>query len=140
MKGRSMNRAQILAWFNLRVLAIAGPLCLLAIIISFLSDKPVIAYIGLFILAISSLIMSLSPVLLRKEPGMIAFDERDKMIERKTHLIGYCILWCFFIITCLVINIVIGPIILIAALVTIKLVESIATLVQYSREPKGEAS
>jgi hypothetical protein len=132
-----MNRAQILAWFHLRVLAITGPLCLIAIILSFLSNKLVIAYIGLFILAISSLIMSLAPLLIRKEPGIIAFDERDKIIEKNTHLIGYCILWCFFIITCMAINIKIGSIILITALITIKLIESIATLAQYGKGGKS---
>ena len=62
----------------------------------------------------------------------------DNMIERNTHLIGYCILWCFFIITCMVVNVAIGSIILIAALVTIKFVESIAVLIQYSIGNKGE--
>ena len=133
-----MNRAQILAWFRLRVFAIAGVMCLIAISISFLSEELIIAYIGLFILAIGSLIMNLAPVLIRKEPGKIAFDERDNMIERNTHLIGYCILWCFFIITCMVVNVAIGSIILIAALVTIKFVESIAVLIQYSIGNKGE--
>jgi hypothetical protein len=128
-----MNRAQTLAWFCLRVFAIAGSLCLLAGIISFLSSEPVFAYIGLFILAAGSLVMNISPVLIRKETGAIAFDERDKMIERNTHLIGYCILWCFFIVTCMVVHVIIGPIILVTALVTIKLVESIATLAQYGR-------
>ena len=130
-----MNRTQILAWFRLRVFAIAGPLCLIAIIISYVSDSPVIAYIGLFILAVGSLIMNLAPVVIRKEPGTIAFDERDRMIERKT-----CLIWCFFIIMCMIVNRVIGPIILVAALVLIKLVESIATLVQYGRDAKGESS
>jgi hypothetical protein len=120
------------------VFAIAGPLCLITIIISYVSNSPVIAYIGLFILAVGSLIMNLAPVVIRKEPGTIAFDERDRMIERKTCLIGYCILWCFFIIMCMTVNRVIGPIILVAALVLIKLVESIATLVQYNWDAKGE--
>ncbi len=128
-----MNRAQTLAWFCLRIFAIASSLCLLAAIIPFLSGEPVFAYIGLFILAIGPLVMNISPVLIRKETGTIAFDERDKLIERNTHLIGYCILWCFFIITCMVVNVTIGPIILITALVTIKLIESIATLAQYGR-------
>lgn len=133
-----MNRAQRLAWFNLRVLTIAGPLCLIALVISLLASELAVAYIGFFILSIASLIMGLSPVLLRKEPGKVAFDERDRTIENKTHLIGYCTLWCFFIATCMIVNIVIGPIILVVTLITIKLVESVATLTQYSRGGKNE--
>ena len=43
-----MNRAQRLAWFNLRVLTIAGPLCLIALVISLLASELAVADHGPF--------------------------------------------------------------------------------------------
>ena len=126
-----MNKAQKKAWFNLKVVAIGGSLGLLTIAVSLVVGEVVISYLGFLILAVAALIMSLSPLLFRKEPGRVTFDERDATIEKKAHFIGYCLLWCIFIATCLIAIPIAGFAILATALVTVQLVESVATLAQY---------
>lgn len=135
-----MNRAQKKAWFSLRVVAIGGSLGLLTIAVSLVVGEVVISYFGFLILAVAALIMALSPLLLSKEPGRVTFDERDATIEKKAHFIGYCLLWCIFIATCLIAIPIAGFAILATALVTVQLVESVATLAQYGRTGKGEKS
>ncbi|HIJ54342.1 MAG TPA: hypothetical protein HPP66_14505 [Planctomycetes bacterium] len=131
-----MNRLQKLAWFNLKVVAVGGSVSLLTIAISLAAGEVVISYLGFLILAVTALIMALSPLLVRKEPGRVTFDERDATIEKKAHYVGYCILWCVFIVTCLIAIPTAGFAILATALVTVQLVQSVATLLQYGRRGK----
>lgn len=135
-----MNRAQKIARFNLKVVAVGGSVSLLTIAVSLVVGEVVISYLGFLILAVAALIMALSPLLLRKEPGRVTFDERDAAIEKKAHFIGYCLLWCIFIVICLIAIPTAGFAILATALVTVQLVESVAILAQYGRGGKGEKS
>jgi len=126
-----MNRLQKIAWFNLKVVAVGGSVSLLIIAVSLAAGGLVITYLGFLVLAVTALIMALSPLLVGKEPGRVTFDERDAAIEKKSCYIGYCILWCMFIVTCLTAIPTAGFAILATALVTVQLVQSVATLVQY---------
>jgi len=140
-----MNRAQKIAWFNLKVVAISAPVSLLIILVSLLAEAVAVALVGAGTLAIAALVMGLSPVFFKKEPGRVGFDERDAIIEKKAHFIGYCALWCIFIAACTIpafvassISTAALPAVLAAALVTVRLVHSIAVLVQYGRGGEGE--
>ncbi len=142
-----MNRAQKIARFNLKVVGLSGPLSLLMIAVSWIADQIAIVFIGFGILSVAALIMALSPLFIKKEPGQVNFDERDAIIEKKVHLVGYCTLWCIFIATCTIpvfaassILTAALPAVLAVALVTVKSVESIAILVQYGWSDKGEKS
>jgi hypothetical protein len=131
-----MNRLQKIAWFNLKVLAVGVPVSLLIIAVSLATGGLVITYVGFLLLGITALIMSLSSLLVRKEPGRVTFDERDATIEKKSYYIGHCLLWCIFIVTCLTAIPTAGFAILATTLVTVQLVQSIATLAQYGWEGK----
>jgi len=135
-----MNRAQRIAWFNLKVVAVSVPVSLLIVLVSLLAEALVVALIGGGILGIAALIMGLAPLLFKKELSRVNYDERDAIIEKQAHLIGYCTLWCIFIATCMIVAFPAGPWILAATLVIVKVVESVATLAQYGRRNKGEKS
>ena len=126
-----MNRLQKIAWFNLKVVAVGGSVSLLMIAVSLAVGGLVITYLGFLVLGVTALIMALSPLLIGKEPGRVTFDERDATIEKKSCYIGYFLLWCIFIVTCLIAIPTAGSAILATALVTVQLVQSVATLVQY---------
>ena len=135
-----MNQAQKKAWFKLKVAAVYVPLSLLMIIVSLIAGQMLITLIGFLVLSVAALIMGFSWLLARKKPGRVTFDERDATIEKKAHYIGYCILWCIFIPTCLIAIPTAGFAILATTLVIVQLVESIAILVQYGWSDKGEKS
>ncbi len=126
-----MNRLQKMAWFNLKVVAVGGSVSLLMIAVSLAVGGVVITYLGFLVLGVTALIMALSPLLVGKEPGRVTFDERDAAIEKKAHYVGYHILWCIFIVTCLIAVPTAGFAILATTLVTVQLVQSVATLIQY---------
>jgi hypothetical protein len=126
-----MNKLQKIAWFNLKVVAVGGSVSLLMIAVSLAVGGLVITYLAFLALGVTALIMALSPLLVGKEPGRVTFDERDAAIEKKAHYVGYHILWCIFIVTCLIAVPTAGFAILATSLVTVQLVESAATLVQY---------
>ncbi len=133
-----MNRAQKIAWFDLKVVAISVPVSLLMVIVSLLAGTLVVALIGGLMLGIAALIMGLAPILFKKHPGRVNYDERDAIIEKQAHLVGYCTLWCIFIATCMIAAFPAGPAILVATLMTVKVVESVAILVQYGWREQGE--
>ena len=133
-----MNRLQKIAWFNLKVLAIGGAVSLLMIAVSLAAGGLVITYLGFLVLGVTALIMALSQLLVRKEPGRVTFDERDAAIEKKSYHIGHSLLLCIFIVTCLTAIPTAGGAILVTALVTVQLVQSVATLVQYGRNEESE--
>ncbi|MBL7153233.1 MAG: hypothetical protein ISS79_05915 [Phycisphaerae bacterium] len=126
-----MNRLQKIAWFNLKVVAVGGSVSLLIIAVSLAAGGLVITYVGFLVLAVTALITGLSRLLVGKEPGRVTFDERDAAIEKKSHYVAHCFLLCIFVVTCLIAIPTAGFAILATALVTVQLVESVATLVQY---------
>jgi len=139
-----MNRMQTIARFNLKVIMVGGGLSLLIIVISLAASSRVLTYLGFLILGVASLIVGLSPLIVRKKSDQVNFDERDVVIEKNAHFIGYIVLWCAFLLTCMVAFPIvgggtgIGGAILVVTLVVVRTIESLAVLFQYSRGPKGE--
>jgi len=133
-KGRTMNRAQRIARFNLKVIVVGGGLSVLVILASLPANTTALTYLGFFVLGVTALIAGLSSLLVRKEPSRVNFDERDAAIEKKAYLVGYCTLWCVFIATCMIAIPKVGPAILAVALAAIKAAESGVVLGQHGRE------
>jgi len=132
-----MNRMQTIARFNMKVIVAGGGLSLLIIVISLAANSRVITYLGFLFLGVASLIAGLSPLIVRKKPGKVNFDERDAVIEKNSHFAGYIALWCAFLLTCMVVfpifcgEIGIGGAILAVTLVVVKTIESLVVMFQY---------
>ena len=139
-----MNRMQTIARFNLKVIIVGGGLSLLIIVISLAASSRVLTYIGFFILGVASLIVGLSPLIIRKKPGQVNFDERDAVIEKNSHFAGYIALWCAFLLTCMIAFPIvgggtgIGGAILAVTLVVVRTIESLVVMFQYGRGSRGE--
>ncbi|MBA7480263.1 hypothetical protein ES707_15712 [subsurface metagenome] len=144
-----MNRQQKIALIVLIVLLLAPFLVLTIIIIRhFVPDFPkgTIAFGG-FIFSIGVFIFISR--FLKKDKGAVEFDERDKMIEKNAHLAGF---GTVYLIVILVSYLPIGiapeakiptqwfPFLFPIAVLCQCLAMSLATLIQYGREPKGEES
>ena len=135
-----MNKAQKCAWFNLImtvILLVLLPTRILCLPSRFLDGLVfffVFGVIGLFVL------------LFRKKQGVVEFDERDKLINKRSLLAGYFVIWGFFITACIVpylmfgptgsIPVYIMPVILYGTFIVTMLVHSVLILVQYGRGGK----
>jgi len=135
-----MNSAQKIAWYNLTVLAVALTISGAAVSILAVTSGMPKALGGLGFLGIAGL-LGLSPILFRKKPGKLGFDERDLLIFRRATLVAYSTFWVFFTVACMVpwlvlergarIPVAILPLMLAAGFIIVQLVQSVATLVQY---------
>jgi len=97
-------------------------------------------------------LMGLSLIFLRKRqsPVEVDLDERDKLIKKRAMHTCYFSLWGFFIATCTIPWLIVGPegsipvcvlpVILLGVFIIVMLVYSVVILVQYSRGNKGEKS
>lgn len=98
-----MNKAQKCAWFNLIMAAIflvvyaTRILCIPNRFLDGLAFFFVFGVIGLFVL------------LFRKKQGVVEFDERDKLIHKRSLLAGYFVIWGFVITVCIVPYLIFGP-------------------------------
>jgi hypothetical protein len=135
-----MNKAQKCAWFNLimaAILLVLLPTRILSFSSRFLDGLVffiVFGVIGLFVL------------LFRKKQGVVEFDERDKLIHKRSLLVVYFVIWGFFITACIVpylmfgptgsIPVYIMPVILYGTFIVAMLVHSVLILVQYGRGGK----
>jgi hypothetical protein len=146
-----MNRAQKIAWFNLIVVAITIVVTVAAVIALTLSNGMPWALYGLGFggIIVFSLI---SPLIFRgkKHKGQVSFDERDAHIHRRALQASDSASCGLFLAVCIGVFLVVGlsglvpaavlPMMVCWAFTCGKLAESIAILVQYGREGKGEKS
>jgi len=146
-----MNRWQKIALFNIIVIIVCFVACLiLAAIMKYnrIATPPT----PLSIVIIPSLILvAISKSIFHKKSGRVDFDERDIQIHKKSNYIG---LWAFVLAIVLqnvICVLLIGPkraldyplvlllMVCLAGGIWI-MADSIATLVQYSRDARGEKS
>jgi hypothetical protein len=83
---------------------------------------------------------------LGKGKKKISFDERDQSIHKKAVMIGYVVLWLYFVAACVVAWCIVGPhgsisvnvmpLTLLGGLVIFTLVQGLASLIQYGRGAK----
>jgi hypothetical protein len=137
---------QTMARFNLKVIVAGGGLSLLIIVTSLATNSRILTDLGFLILGVTSLIAGLSPLIVRKKPGQVNFDERDAVIEKNAHFAGYIVLWCAFILTCMIAfravggGRSIGAGILVVTLVVVRTIESLVVMSQYGWRGEGDKS
>jgi apolipoprotein N-acyltransferase len=138
-----MNKTQKNALFSLTMSAL-----LLAIVITIaVVAKMPRSLIWLWFLLTYGII-GLSLIFLRKRqsPVEVDLDERDKLIKKRAMLTCYFSLWGFFIATCTVPWLIVGPegsipvcvlpVILLLVFIIVMTVNSVAILAQYGRRSK----
>ena len=142
-----MNRMQRTAKFNLVVILIALVLSVLAVgVFYFVIGLPIRRAIGgLGLMGICGL-GGLSPILFKKKPGEVDFDERDLLIQRRALVGAYSIFWALFVLAAMIPFFVLGPggkvsVWYLAAMVfagaaVVTLVQSIVTLEMYGWSKK----
>lgn len=145
-----MNRLQRIAWFNLIVILIALSLSAITIgVFYFVVGMPIRRALGGFGLIGICGLTALSPILYKKEPGRVEFDERDLLIRRRASLGAYTIFWALFVLAAMIPFFVLGPdgavsvkylaAMVFGGMVTVGLVQSIVTLEEYGwRNKDGE--
>ena len=146
-----MNRWQKIAWLNIIVVMICFIVCLiLAAIIGF--DRIATPPTPLSLVIIPALILvAISKTIFGKKSGRVDFDERDIQIHKKSHSVG---LWAF-VLAVVIQNVICVllieprraldyPLVLLLMVCAAGgiwiMMDSIATLVQYSRDPRGGKS
>ena len=149
-----MNIWQRNAWISLLFVA---PLWLifgqLPILLVYLEGP---SFLHLFSFACSTIVGGLLWLFLfffnksRKRKGTTEFDERDQLILIRATLAAYVVLWLYFIVACIYawlsaapersISVNVMPMAIVGGIAVFLIVQSIATLIQYGREPRGEKS
>jgi hypothetical protein len=123
------------AWFNLTVVCVT--LVTIAALVPFLGRGALGGFGVLGLLGFNGLFA-------RKRTAMVAFDERDHMIQRKSALIGYSVFWVVFVLAVTIVSLRYSdrgavPIVFVESSVFCGLMiliatMSVATLVQYGRK------
>jgi hypothetical protein len=144
-----MNRYQKLAWWNIIVITLTIIIATAAIVIEF----RIRGYSTLGIYFIAPLVLLKFNRFLFKKPqseGGVVSDERDSLIIKRALVFTFMAFWWVFLISSLLLWWFIGPrnsvptitlpLMAFAAALFMKIVCSVAILVQYGREPKGEKS
>jgi len=144
-----MNRYQKLAWFNLIVITATIIITTTAVAIEIRwRGYSTIAPWFIVIMAL----LKLNPFLFKKPKGQnkVVSDERDTLIVKRAVSFAYITFWVVFFVSSLAIHIFMGmgpkssvptitlPLMAAGGAVFIKIVSSVAILVQYGRGPKGE--
>jgi hypothetical protein len=142
-----MNRYQKLAWWNLSVIAVTIIITSAAVAIEFhIRDYSIIGPCFIAILVL----LKLNPFLFKKpqsQSGVIS-DERDSFIVKRAVSFAYTTFWIIFFISSFLLFLIMGPrssvptitlpLMVFGVAVFMKIVCSVAILVQYGRGVKGE--
>jgi len=142
-----MNRYQKLAWLNLIVITATILITTTAIAIEI--HMRGYSTIGFWFIVILAL-LKLNPFLFKKPKGQnkVVSDERDRFIVKRAVSFAYITFWIVFFVSSFAVHIFMGmgpkssvptitlPLIACGGAVFIKIVSSVAILVQYGR--KGE--
>ncbi|MHC4086913.1 MAG: hypothetical protein ACYSU3_19655 [Planctomycetota bacterium] len=146
-----MNRYQKLAWFNLIVITATIIITTTAIAIEIHWRGYSTIAPGFFVIL---LLLKLNPFLFKKPKGQskVVSDERDEFIVKRAVSFAYIAFWFVFFVSSFAVHIFKGmgpdssvptitlPLIAVGGALFIKIVSSIAILVQYGRAGKGEES
>ena len=142
-----MSRYQKLAWWNIIVITFTIIITTAAIVIEF----RIRGYSTLGIYFIAPLVLLKFNRFLFKNPqseGGVVSDERDTFIIKRALVFIFMTFWWVFLISSFLLWWFIGPrnsvptitlpLMVFAAALFMKIVCSVAILIQYGREPKGE--
>ena len=146
-----MNRYQKLAWFNLIVITATIIITTTAIVVEI--HMRGYSTIGPCFFVIIAL-LRLKPFLFKKPQGQdkVVSDERDKFIVKRAVSFAYTTFWIVFFVSSFALHIFMGmgpkssvptitlPLVAVGGALFMKIVCSVAILVQYGRTGKGEYS
>ncbi len=146
-----MNRYQKIAWFNLIVIAVTIIVTSIAVTIEFRMRG--YSEIGLWFVGILVL-LQYTPKMFKKpqSEGGVVSDERDTLIVKRALSFAYTSFWIVFAVSSLAVHILKGmgpdssiptitlPLMVFAGALFMKIVCSVAILVQYGRGNKGDKS
>jgi hypothetical protein len=141
-----MNRAQKIAVFNLVVFVSASLITAVAVtILYYIFGWPAAArgmgFVGLGGLA------GLSPLIFKKDPGTVTFDERDKLIHRTATRIGFVSSYLWFCLTGTIFAVLFEPalfkrlglpIMIFGGAFVVGIVSSMVLLILYGRSNSNE--
>ena len=143
-----MNRYQKLAWFNLIV--ITATIIITTTVITIELQMRGYSTNGLWCLGILAL-LRLKPFLFKKPQGQnkVVYDERDTLIVKRALSFAYTTFWIVFFVSSFALHIFMGmgpkssvptitlPLMAVGGALFMKIVCSVAILVQYGRRNKG---
>ena len=144
-----MNRIQKMAWWMAIWISAGVILAAIAVtVLFFVIGLPwSIAKAGLAFLGIAGL-GGLAPFIFKKDKGKVTCDERDLLINNRAAVAGFCAAFLVTGLACMLPFFILGteatisvlwlPDIFMAAGLATFFVHSVAILVQYGWEPKGE--
>ena len=150
-----MNGMQKRAWFGVRISVF---LFVMLVVLVTSIPTPVLTSISgtprslrlLWLVGICALVISAVISIRKKGRGKADIDERDKLISARALVGAHLFLWAVLIAVCIIPQFTIGqekpiplgvlPLGLIAVLIIVNFVHSLAILVQYGWSIKGEES
>ncbi len=95
-----MSTQEKTAWFNIVVLSISI-IVFFILFIYIRNERPDLSIIHQIVFSYSAYsinaLMGFSGLIFRKNKSQIVMDERDKFIQRRSHLLGFRIFWLFFV-------------------------------------------
>ena len=138
-----MNRYQKLAWWNLIVITATIIITSTAIAIEFHIRG--YSTTGLFFFVVPLALLKLNPFLFKKPHGQdkVVSDERDKLIKKRAVSFAYTTFWIVFVVSSFALHIFMGmgpkssvptiilPLMAVGGALFMKIICSIAILVQY---------
>jgi hypothetical protein len=134
----AMSAMQKFAWFNLAVIGLT-----VVAVLSFLPFLGKGALGGFGFLGL----LGLGHLFFRKKPGQVVTDERDQLIQQRSSILAYALFWVVFVLAAALLSpLVYGPdgavpvwivqTSVFCGLMLVFALQSIAILVQYTREAK----
>jgi hypothetical protein len=144
-----MNRWQKIAVFNLVADGVAILLMVVGVVILHvhfhLSCSK--AKYGLLFIFVAAIAAAASPLIFKKSPGTVAYDERDKLIHRTSLLIGLAASFLWFCVSGSAFAFVLEPeifksiglpIMIFSGAFVVVIFQSVSLLVLYGWKSKGE--
>jgi len=141
-----MNRLQKIAWSLVITISTGFIVSCIAVAILYVKVGMPKAIAGLAFMGIAGF-GGFSPLIFPKDKGKVAFDERDKLIKRRSALAGFAASYLFVGLACMIPFSILGPKasisvtwlpnIFTGAALSAFFVTSVAILVQYGWKRKG---
>ncbi|MCK4959377.1 MAG: hypothetical protein KAT00_08245 [Planctomycetes bacterium] len=103
-----MNQTQKMAWLIVLSILVGLVLSVTAVAVSATKYGFPRALAGFGFMGLAGL-GGLGPVIFKKDPGPVAFDERDQLIKRRSALAGFAASYLFMGLACMIPFFVLGP-------------------------------
>jgi len=149
-----MNETKQVSWFyfflGLACFLIPGVVAVFIVYDKGVSFVPVFMFAGIVIWGGLFWLFPFTFGRLGKGKKKVTFDGRDQLIHKKSVMVGYVVLWLYFVTACVVAWCIVGPhgsvsvnvmpMTLLGGLVIFTFSQGLASMIQYGRETRGEKS